>query len=60
LLQSLGNDSQVIQADVESLEKGWKAVQVWYMDQGRFVRRVLTTGDGGRRAETMLIYDFEG
>lgn len=51
---------EVIQADVESLDRSWHAAQVWFFKDKRFVRRVLTTGEGNKRAETLLVYDFEG
>ncbi|KAI7530459.1 hypothetical protein KC331_g14654 [Hortaea werneckii] len=64
LIEGLEGEEKVILAEVESLasKKGWKAVQVWRMEGGRFVRRVVTTGtDGeGGRAETVLVYEFEG
>ncbi|KAI7342236.1 hypothetical protein KC354_g16505 [Hortaea werneckii] len=57
-------EEKVVLAEVESLasKKGWKAVQVWRMEGGRFVRRVVTTGTGGEggKAETVLVYEFEG
>ncbi|RMY97779.1 hypothetical protein D0860_08606 [Hortaea werneckii] len=57
-------EEKVIWAEVESLaaKKAWKAVQVWRMEGGRFVRRVVTTGTGGEggKAETVLVYEFEG
>lgn len=59
LLKDLKGEDEVIQADVESQDGDWKAVQVWCFEGQNFVRRVLTTG-GGKRAETKLIYDFKG
>ncbi|RMY51702.1 hypothetical protein D0863_14500 [Hortaea werneckii] len=57
-------EEKVVWAEVESLaaKKAWKAVQVWRMEGGRFVRRVVTTGAGGEggKAETVLVYEFEG
>ncbi|KAI7344590.1 hypothetical protein KC320_g8757 [Hortaea werneckii] len=57
-------EEKVVWAEVESLaaKKAWKAVQVWRMEAGRFVRRVVTTGAGGEggKAETVLVYEFEG
>ncbi|KAI7152119.1 hypothetical protein KC349_g9125 [Hortaea werneckii] len=64
LIEGLEGEEKVVLAEVESLasKKGWKAVQVWRMEGGRFVRRVVTTGTGGEggRAETVLVYEFEG
>ncbi|GAB1738240.1 hypothetical protein NU219Hw_g2788t1 [Hortaea werneckii] len=64
LLEGLERRDKVVRAEVESLaaKKGWRAVQVWRMEGDRFVRRVVTTGaDGeGGRAETVLVYEFEG
>lgn len=58
LLKDLGGEDEVIQADVESRDADWKAVQVWCFEGENFVRRVLTTGSG-KRAETKLIYNFK-
>ncbi|KAI6890368.1 hypothetical protein KC318_g17143 [Hortaea werneckii] len=64
LIEGLEEEEKVVLAEVESLasKKGWKAVQVWRMEGGRFVRRVVTTGTGGEggKAETVLVYEFEG
>ena len=64
LIEGLEGEEKVVLAEVESLasKKGWKAVQVWRMEGGRFVRRVVTTGTGGEggKAETVLVYEFEG
>ncbi|KAI6798554.1 hypothetical protein KC332_g16589 [Hortaea werneckii] len=64
LVEGLQAEEKVIWAEVESLaaKKAWKAVQVWRMEGGRFVRRVVTTGTGGEggKAETVLVYEFEG
>ncbi|GAB1734682.1 hypothetical protein NU195Hw_g8680t1 [Hortaea werneckii] len=64
LIEGLQAEEKVIWAEVESLasKKAWKAVQVWRMEGGRFVRRVVTTGTGGEggKAETVLVYEFEG
>ncbi|KAI7206849.1 hypothetical protein KC333_g9510 [Hortaea werneckii] len=63
-LEEEEGEEKVVLAEVESLasKKGWKAVQVWRMEGGRFVRRVVTTGTGGEggKAETVLVYEFEG
>ncbi|KAK4961436.1 hypothetical protein LTR10_001926 [Elasticomyces elasticus] len=60
LTEGLGGEDEVIESEVEALEgTEWKAVQVWLMEDGRFVRRVVTTGKGGEKAETRLVYDFE-
>lgn len=61
LTEGLGAEEEVIESEVESLESsGWKAVQIWRSEGERFVRRVITTGKDGQKAETKLIYDFEG
>ena len=65
LLEGLRGDRETVVAEVEGMEgEGWRAVQVWSMDgEGRFVRRVVTKGEGkraGERAETVLVYEFEG
>ncbi|KAI7477541.1 hypothetical protein KC351_g8776 [Hortaea werneckii] len=64
LIEGLDAEEKVIWAEVESLaaKKAWKAVQVWRMEGGRFVRRVVTTGNGGEggKAETVLVYELEG
>ena len=59
LVSDLSGENAVIQADVESRDSDWKAVQVWCFEGEKFVRRVVTTG-GGKKAETNLIYDFKG
>lgn len=60
LIEGLSDEDEVIQAEVESVDGGgWKAIQVWCFEGGRFVRRVVTTG-GEKRAETRLVYDLEG
>lgn len=59
LVKDLSEGGEVIQADVESRDADWKAVQVWCFEGENFVRRVVTTG-GEKRAETRLVYDFKG
>ncbi|KAK5687121.1 hypothetical protein LTS10_001258 [Elasticomyces elasticus] len=60
LTEGLGGEDEVIESEVEALDgTEWKATQVWLMEGGRFVRRVVTTGKGGEKAETRLVYDFE-
>lgn len=59
LLEGLKGEDEVIQADVESRDSDWKAVQVWLFEGEQFVRRVMTTG-GGKKAETKLVYDAQG
>lgn len=58
LLEGLKGEDEVIQADVESRDSDWKAIQVWLFEGERFVRRVVTTGSG-KKAETKLVYDFK-
>ena len=61
LKEGLGNDGETIEAEVESLESGWKAMQAWSVEDGRLVRRVITEGDKGPgKAKTKLVYDFQG
>lgn len=61
LIDGLDGGEEVIEAEVESLDDGWRAVQVWLFEHGRFVRRVVTTREGGeRRVETKLVYEFVG
>jgi len=59
LKEGLDSGTEVVEAEVESLENGWRAMQVWRMEGERFVRHVVTT-KGEQRAETKLVYDFEG
>lgn len=56
LTQGLNADDEVIEAEVHSLEKGWVAKQVWFVEGGDFVRRVVTTKDE-KRAESTLVYE---
>jgi hypothetical protein len=62
LIEGLSKDEEVVEADVQAFGgTEWKARQVWRMDgEGRFVRRVVTTGNDGRREETVLVYDLKG
>ena len=71
LLEGLDGGEEMVVAEVESSDgNGWRAVQVWFVDgEGRFVRRVITTGGKGaqgkgegeeKRVESLLIYEFEG
>lgn len=61
LTEGLEDGEEVVEAVVEGLGSvSWKATQVWCFEEGRFVRRVVTEGEGGERAETSLVYEFEG
>ena len=61
LTQDLGREDEIIEAEVQSLEKTeWTARQVWCFEDSKFVRRVVTTGKDGQKAETRLVYDFKG
>ncbi|TKA72659.1 hypothetical protein B0A55_07241 [Friedmanniomyces simplex] len=60
LTEGLGGEDEVIESEVEALEgTEWRAVQVWMFEEEKFVRRVVTTGKGGEKAETRLVYDFK-
>lgn len=50
LVKGLGGDDEVIQADVESRDGGWKAVQVWLFEgSGLFGGLLPLVGRRGRR-----------
>lgn len=51
---------EFLMAEIECAELRWKAKQIWFVDRGRLVRRVVTIGEGERRAETTLVYNFDG
>lgn len=56
----MGSISECIEAEVECEEHGWKAVQVWFVErEGKLVRRVVTFGKDGKRAETRWVYELE-
>lgn len=57
LTEGLEGGQEVIEAEVESLENGWRASQVWLFEGERFVRRVVTS-KGEQTAETRLVYDY--
>ncbi|KAK5114772.1 hypothetical protein LTR85_010085 [Meristemomyces frigidus] len=59
LTEGVDGDAEVIESEVESVENGWRAVQVWLFEEGTFVRRVVTT-KGEQKAETKLVYNFQG
>jgi len=59
LTEGLQGEEEVVEAVVEGLgSTPWKATQVWCFEAERFVRRVVTEGEGGERAETRLIYEL--
>lgn len=60
LTANLSMSGELFMAEVECLEMGWRAKQVWFVDRGRLVRRIVTLGDEGKRAETTLVYCFDG
>jgi hypothetical protein len=48
---------EVIEAEVENLDSGWKARQIWYVaEDGSFRRNVITTGKD-KRAQSTLVYE---
>lgn len=56
----MGSIAECIEAEVECEEHGWKAVQVWFVERGgKLVRRVVTFGKDGKRAETRWVYELE-
>lgn len=59
LTDGLKGDDQAVEAIVESLGNGWDARQIWRIEEGRFVRRVITSKDG-KDVETNLVYEFDG
>ncbi|EME45368.1 hypothetical protein DOTSEDRAFT_129126 [Dothistroma septosporum NZE10] len=60
LTEGLSMSGEYLIAEVECAELGWKAKQIWSVDRGRLVRRVVTSGEGEKRAETILVYNFGG
>lgn len=62
LVQGLGDGDEVVEAEVEGLgDVAWRATQVWTFEGKRFVRRVVTTKNGGEgKVETRLVYEFLG
>lgn len=51
---------EFLEVEVESSEAGWAAKQVWVVDgMGRLIRRVVTWGREGKRAETRLVYELD-
>lgn len=60
LSEGMGSIAECIEAEVECEEHGWKAVQVWFVERGgKLVRRVVTFGKDGKRAETRWVYELE-
>lgn len=57
LKDGLGKDNdEVVQAEVVSLDNGWKAVQVWYVaENGHFIRNVVTS-KGDKSENSKLVY----
>jgi len=55
LTGELDPEEEIIEAEVESYDYGWKARQVWTFEGEHFVRRVVTT-KGEERVESVLIY----
>jgi hypothetical protein len=61
LTDGLDADAEVIEAVVEGLGSvTWKATQVWCFEGEKFVRRVVTEGKNGEKAEVRLVYEFQG
>ncbi|CAK4032737.1 Hypothetical predicted protein [Lecanosticta acicola] len=57
LKKGIEDNEEIVEAEVESLEKGWNARQVWTVEgSGEFVRRVVTS-KGSERVETRLVYE---
>lgn len=58
LTGGLSGDGKVLEADVESSKSEWKAVQVWRVEDSRFAKRVIMTGnEGTQKVETVRVYD---
>lgn len=58
--EGLGWLGEYLEAEVECGELGWRAVQVWFVEGGKLVKRVVTLAEDGRRAETRFVYEFQG
>lgn len=61
LKEGVNGQEELVEAEVESLEKDWKAQQAWVVEgSDEFVRRVVTTIKGGDgRVETRLVYELQ-
>ena len=59
LVNGISDDQEVIEADVESLENGWKAKQIWCFEDDKFVRRVKVKKDE-KEVECRLVYEYAG
>ncbi|KAH9827720.1 hypothetical protein Tdes44962_MAKER09667 [Teratosphaeria destructans] len=60
LTEGLADDETILEAEIESLEKGFKMDQLWLMEGDRLVKRDLTISGEGKKAETRFVYEFEG
>lgn len=52
----IGGEDELVEAEVQGLEGGWMAKQVWYFEGEKFVRRVVTSKEK-EKAETKLVYE---
>lgn len=55
----LKDDEDLVEAEVESLENGWVARQLWCFEGEDFVRRVVTSNKKGDEAQTRLVYELQ-